>query len=307
MSSVVPRSMRIPFALIGIVIAFHAIAQDTASSRLSDAYLLTGHLAEQNIGMPFDEWRSIFPESKILNVDPSAFNDEDIHRGSYGPYFFPDRERLFHVGASIHLGAPSTRKGSLLHKLRSGATYFGRSHIARSRSVSERAAYDTLTSSVTGDQFVIDTAHTLTYSASAGYSRIGIDLLYLIERPTPGNWNFQFGAGITAGALLGEKGYVTLTESRTLAGLPYESSYPDTVEYGRRIAEESFDVENEFLFGVQALLGVSYRLSKAHAFWSAVMIHGEVRPALLIGGQLGSDRTVPGIQRSIGLRFDLDR
>jgi hypothetical protein len=287
---------------LGIVL-LHAQEGTTRNGGQLDVYLLGGGSGQAYYSPTLGDWRRMFPSSMILQGD--VLSDRVPMYDHYYPFFPHGMGGSFHLGAGFGVGRGTSEEVRTAHKVRVGATYLGRSSMWRQWSRSERGPYDVLTSQLTGEEFPLDTVFIESRSAYASYSRIGLDLLYVGEIRTRSRWHFQVGAGVIGGLLIGEEGVLEHSVARTIANRPY-SSYSSwgEVEYRRVLAEERFQVPDRFFFGLQALVGVDYQLGRTHPFWSALMLHYEMRPTLMFGDGFGSSSATPSMQHLFGLRFN---
>jgi hypothetical protein len=299
--------MRSIFALFSVLFLVNANAQDTTAGRFTDVYLLTGHYNEQYVGASLEEWRTIIPDSRILEVDLN-----DLDSGSdpvYGNSRGYDGGLIgtsFSFGGAVRLGKRASPSPRMIQKLRFGTTYLGRSTVSQHWRDRVVGPYDTLTSSQTGEHFFIDTVRTTTYGASASFSRVGLDVLYVVERITQSRWRFQVGGGILAGMLLGGTGQAEVYRTRQIVGLSYSTDDPYGVEYYQHIAREEFSIPDRIYWGVQAMIGVDHALGRSHPFWSNVLLHYELRPVLMVGAQIDGTTLSPSIHNLLGLRFALN-
>lgn len=264
---------------------------------VSDVFVLGGSQVERDYVLGLMQWRTLLPNSEMLERDLSGYGLERGFGRDLG------LAGMFSVHASFRLGGAERVKRSGAY-LRAGFSY--QAHVGTSMSLwqYERVPYDTLTSAQTGNITLVDSVYSNRYDITHRYQQLMLDASVIFMKEFPRRWALYGGAGAAVGGAFGGVGRVEYQEDRYTthlgSGMRGFGIDPDEVE--------EFRTKDDLVLVLYAPLGVSYRLGRRHAFWRALNLCYEMRPSLALGG-------VPEVQPGprtawghlFGLRVDLMR
>lgn len=289
------RTLRSPLLVMALGSVGLALGQADAGSRgrVGSTYIGGGAFFTGEQPLFRQDLALLAPGSSLLAVDLSdhAFSNEAYTEGA----------GLFQAGIAVLPFRKADHPGP---ELRIGFLYAGRGYRHAILQRTERAPYDTLTSSQTGEQVFVDSVHTSTYWIDHSSERFGLDASLVWT--TTGRWSVFGGAGFCGGALLNARTEVYHTRMDGVEGAPGPYVSPD---HGRAYANsgtESFRNGDGWWLALYAPLGVDFRIARKGEFWSRMHLRYELRPQLAMEGlpELGSTTSF-GSQMIFGARLEL--
>lgn len=263
---------------------------------LNEAVLSTGTVIEKIPLGGMREFQLLAPGSEILTRDITQFSS---HPGmlSFGNALSAQ------VGFSIR-----NKEKSGYHPgrtLRLGIHYFSQQRYSYYSSRSITSPWDTLTSSQTGEQVLIDSVHTQSYSFDYWVDHLRLDASMVFRTVRESRWSWFGGIGMTFGpSLLSESSvaYSSTKGTQTRGSSSNNWSFPPD---DREIVTESENYTLKPVIGGSVYIpaGVDFRVGKKREFWKPVHIFYEIRPQVLFTSIPELDASLrAGIQQGLGIR-----
>lgn len=241
---------------------------------------------------PVRRWGSVhIGGGGFVSVDPFfgrgdmgrfAFGSELLGRDLSDHTFTGERwvsgEGSFDLGISFF---PCTKSGRNGPELRIGVIYGSGPSLGGTLSRTTHTPYDTLTSSQTGEQTVIDSVNSSEYRMRYSAERLGVNGSLVWRRP--GRWSLYGGAGLMGGVLMNAHSTITHeVDAYTDGGSSYprrggDHEFDDVPE-----ERESFSNGTGWWLGAYVPLGLDWRAATVSAFWSRVHFCYELRPQLIV-------------------------
>jgi len=267
---------------------------DSAGRKLvSDVFVSGGGLLESGGWITRDEVLGGAPGSVLLQ---GGLPDHQLERG-------PAMQGAAMLHAALGLTLKDNRAKGTSVKLRTGLSMAWAGNAGASFSRTERFPHDTLTSSGTDEQVIIDSVFSSTYDIRHTHQRVGLDIDLLFVKDFPGHWMLYGGAGVSVGTTLGGVTRIRHSTER----------YIDDVSGGHGRGTFDHEVESvrtdaAFFTNVHVPLGVGFRFARRNPFWRSLVLTWETRPGVTIGGEPANIPGVrPGVSFLLGLRVDLTK
>jgi hypothetical protein len=271
--------MKITGLLFPIVLTFfpflplRAQENHVKISRFSvrEVQIQSGNFIQSTIPGTLEDFRKLAPESVLLNTDMSGFSQR-MSGGSY-------TGAMFSIMAGFQFSDNQKKAYKTNPLLRMGVTYYSGMPLTNHLTKRTSGTYDILTSYQTGDIFRIDSTNreAIYMDFFTRHLRFDGSMIY---RTFPGaRFSLFTGAGVTAGLTFGAQTYISHNSNTWLdiytssdVNLNYWKSF-DSDFY----ESETFTNSNQLGFSGYIPLGVNYRVSKKHEFWSHMHIFCEIR------------------------------
>jgi len=275
--------------------------QNTSSERaplITDVYFPIGFYAGGVTPMTTTDWRNLMPNSELLKRDLSWDQGRDgMSRSSEGA-------AALEVAIGLDLGRNKGADARFDKQLRLGVSYLDFSFKNRVWSRSYTGPYDTLTSSLNNQVFLVDTTWNDVYRAEYAYSRIGLNASYILRKRTPNKWSWYVGFGGMVGTTLNAR--ATVRHNTYTNASSTDLDYPDLNDQDGDTEQEEMRIASTPWGAAYALAGIDLRIGKTHPFWSSVHLFNELRPSMMFGTVPGSKLSAtPAMQNLFGLRLDL--
>lgn len=232
-----------------------------------------------------DDYRALFPNSTLLQGDFQSYGYPDYYFNSTGM-------------VSVLWGIQLKQNEGFEQRLRAGLTFSGTTPAYGSFYNETKFAYDTLTSSQTGEVTYVDSVFTESLYINTTQTQVGLDVAYLIKANQNGRWCFYGGVGIEIGAMLNAKATITRSDYSYYtngAGNFYENNgwYGYNGDYDTEVQQ----LGGGFYTQLYLPVGLDLRLSMKNAFWRRMHLYSELRPSI---GYTNSELTSNALQLSIG-------
>jgi len=265
---------------------------------IKEIYIQTGLFVEQNSNGSLTDFKTLAPQSVLLNSDFTGYSSSNAS-GASGNNMF-----------SVMLGIQFSDKQKTTYKanplLRLGFSYCSGTTLIGSLNKEDSNAYDTLTSNQTGQTLYVDSVTERYYSMNYSSQQLRFDGSLIFRTNPEARWSLFTGLGIIAGFSLNAKTSIFYskydnTETRFPNGTIYSSSnssYP-----GDNIKKEEFKNKNNFGLSTYIPLGLDFRIGKKREFWKRIHLFYELRPAINITSipELRSF-TNTSVQQGLGLK-----
>ncbi|HLV43179.1 MAG TPA: hypothetical protein VKY37_12935 [Brumimicrobium sp.] len=271
------KTLNYLYAFILILFSFSAFGQDEKPVKriaITDVQVYGGMLFKNDINGTLSDFRSLAPQSYLLNKDFSNFSQEE-RKGSSGD-----------MGSSIMIGIQFRDKNNSTYRanpfLRLGFNYSAGSTIAGSMRSSSITPYDTLTSSQTGNAIYVDSTESNSYGMFYSSDQLRFDGSLIFRTNPDARWSVYAGVGVTVGISLNASARIHYTKRRDVnmhgygAGNPSGSHYISPTEF----KYEELRNKTNFSLSTYVPLGIDFRLSNRNKFWSRIHLFYEVKPAV---------------------------
>ncbi|MBZ0206165.1 MAG: hypothetical protein K8H89_07550 [Flavobacteriales bacterium] len=232
---------------------------------------------------------------QLVPLDPESVAD-------YSMVPWDQQQETFCFVMSIGL-LPFSKEDRRGPELRLGFIHAGWNERQAILQHSIRTPYDTLVSTATGEQFLVDSVHGSTYFISTKAERIGLDAS--LAWSTTGRWSLYVGVGVMGGPSFNARTYVDLEHYNGVGAA--EGPYAYSPQGGvRKSSYETFKGGNGWWTAAYFPFGIDFTLSRKHPFWKQMHLSYELRPQLLIQGSPELDNTVgTGLLANFGIRLTL--
>jgi len=228
--------------------------------RIVEANLLFGSTNRLNQELSPNDFKHYYTTSTILQNVPSNINNE----GS-GNYMLPSST------LGLNIGIKKTGKPSLF---RLGVLYQGMGTTGAFYSHSESSgAFDTLTSSATGQTFYVDSTRTETYLMDIRNENLGLDAAVIYSTDYK-RLNFFGGIGLNV---------MCSINSRTFISHVVETTYGQEYDLlNIQLEGEVFKNKSAFSTSIYIPLGIDFTLGKKRPLLAKTSLHAEFRPAFYL-------------------------
>ena len=266
-----------------------------------DVFVLPGGQAESMYAIGLDQWRQLAPKSELLSRDLSdhIFNTDGIQTLTSNTGLA--------LSIALRIGGAGRTKRSGAY-LRAGFAYHSHQGNDLYLRHETRTAFDTLTSAQTGQVTLVDSLTISRYALNHTYRQVALDASVIWLKEYPKRWSLYGGAGAQLGMAIGGLVNISHTVERRTDPSLVASSGSGLSHSNSDISRETeqFRSKDDLCFALYVPLGVSYRLGRQRAFWRAMNLTYEIRPALAFGGvpELSAGARV-GLGQYLGLRVDL--
>jgi hypothetical protein len=262
---------------------------------LNEAVLSTGTVIEKIPLGGMREFQLLAPGSEILARDITQFSS-DPGMLSFGNALSAQ------VGFSIR-----NKEKSGYHPgrtLRLGIHYFSQQRYSYFSSRSVTTPWDTLTSAQTGEQILIDSVHTQSYSFDYWVDHLRLDASMIFRTVRESRWSWFGGIGMTFGPSLQSESSVQSISTRTVrTGNIQANHFYDPDGDDVTIENENFTLKTVIGGSVYIPAGVDFRVGKKREFWKPVHIFYEIRPQVIFTSIPELDPSFrAGIQQGFGIR-----
>ncbi len=231
-----------------------------------------------SFGVGFQSYSS---SSVVLNDFRAKFPDSELLQGefdnhAYSPYYYnTNASTMINLLWGVHL----KENAGFEQRLRIGVSYSGYTPSYGSFYKENKFAFDTLTSSVTGERTFVDSVYSENLSIYTSEKQVGLDVSYLLKANQHGRWGFYAGVGLEVGALLDAKATITRGDNSYLtngAGNYYENESMNF--YGNDHDYEEEKLDGGFYTSLYLPVGLDLRLSMKNEFWKKMHLYIELRP-----------------------------
>lgn len=264
--------MKYILVVCAVVVSGVLFAQeDKPKSRFVDVQILSGSSFSSYASNTLGDFQSLAPQSSILFSDLSEYETSMYSQlsGSNG----------FTMLLGLQLNDNKNQQ------LRIGLGYSNRSLANLSMGRWKTYAYDTLTSSQTGQEYYVDSVSTSGVYGSSSAEFISLEGSYIFRTNHEARWSLYGGFGVGFGVGV----------NRTVNLYQYQYSYFE----GPVNNEEGTTGENEvemFRLGsamngqINFPMGVDFRIGKKREFWQRIHLMYELKPGMVFTStpELGS-------------------
>lgn len=242
------------------------------------------------------DFKVLAPSSTILTKDFSQFQ-------TYGYPSFNSPGMYQSSSYSLQLGLQCAKMPKVTFRV--GISHIGNfGALSAHGSFSETAAYDTLTSSQTGQQTFIDTTHTKSYDMTYSNQQIRLDGAMIFRMFPEKRWSLHAGLGASLGMSYRANTDIRYWEYSSGVGY-YQGPGNNYNNYGSGTSE-SFKNKNSLGASLYIPMGVDFGIGKKRSFWMPFHLYLEARPSLNINSISGIGTNFsPGMNSVLGLRIKI--
>ena len=261
-----------------------------AQVKITELYLQTGTFFNQSKGNLAD-FQTLAPQSSILQQDLSLYQNYPMYN-----FNLPGQAQTLSAGLQFAKHPKATLRVGLTHINQGSALSYGGSY-------TESFTVDTLTSSQTGEQFLVDSFSTHSYNARYSQEQLRLDASLIFRLNGEKRWSLYGGIGANIG--LSYNGQTTIHHSVSPNGdSQFYGLFNDYIMYASGVhQQESFENKGGIGVGIYAPLGIDFQVGKKRDFWKPFHLYLEMRPGLNITqiAGLGSTFSAGGFS-NFGLR-----
>ena len=275
------KTINLLSALTLILLSFSTFGQDDKPVKriaVTDLYIHMGMFLEDNSYTSVDEFKTLAPQSDILNNIPlnlsqstsSSFSSSSVLSVLIGIQFSDKQKTAYKANPLLRLGFNYSNLTSLNNRLHK----------------EDRYPYDTLTSSQTGQMTFIDSINSHNYGMSYSSDQLRFDGSVIFRTNPASRWSIYSGLGVTAGISInaytsvyhGESGR---TETFSPNGTTTINVLPNSANpQSDNTQRESFSNKMNYGFSTYIPMGVDFRIGKNKEFWKRMHLFYEIKPAM---------------------------
>lgn len=259
--------------------------EELPAVRISEVQLLT---ATDYSTTPFgtlQDMQKIAPQSILLQQNFSNYNS-----GNFNSVFTQNSFNLM-------LGLSFRDRPSMT--LRAGVGYSDRALLGVSMGNSERFRHDTLTSNQTGQQYFVDSVVNRGVYAFQNSEFLSLETSLIFRTNSEARWSLFGGLGLNFGFGFNGRTDVSRYEYWSIES-PVANSYGNSV-----YESETVSSGTSYFYGVNAPLGVDFRIGKKRDFWNRIHLMYELRPGITVFNIAGTqNRLTPYLNQCLGLRVN---
>ncbi len=142
--------------------------------------------------------------------------------------------------------------------------------------------FDTLISTQTGQEYLIDTFSRTDYSIRYRSSILCLDISYLLRYNPAARWNVYAGAGIRAGMSIENKLTIDRWQDHGTRIINGDDYYTIDLTSENLQDNETFFLKQGFDLGIYAPLGVDFRVGRKQGFFKHLHLFYQMNPQLNI-------------------------
>lgn len=250
------KKLSVCFIVFQTVIGF---GQDekTKNCSINEAQLFSGMNIYSVQQLTLTEMNPFAPNSSILAKDYSGFNSS-AYKTIYSNQSF---------SALIGIGF----KEQPNYLIRVGVNYSSKTNFIGSAGRMDSYAYDTLTSSQTGEQFYLDSVVYKSVDFNQSVEQFSLDASFLFRTNPEKRWSLQGGIGFMLG-----------TSLNSITHLSYYqwTSTPNEMFTNQKNEYEQFRNKNYLTTSLFLPLGIDFRIGNKREFWKLIHLFYEARPSV---------------------------
>lgn len=281
------KKLNLGLAILGVVIFSNSNAQEkTPRVRISEFHLQTGFQYYPAETSSLEDFRKLAPNSILLKEDLPSYNSFGYYNGR-GNF------------SSVQLGLTFKNHPNAL--LRVGLSNMGVSGLQNSYSKQDYFPYDTLTSSLTGEQTFIDSVSSQSYFMNHSSRQIRLDAALIFRTDASARWSLFAGIGASLGVNYNATTYISYYRNSYINnqnGNSYNYGYNNGSE-----KTESFTTKNYLTTTAYIPMGVDFRIGKNKVFWKRLHLYYEIKPSISMT-QIPALRTMTTVNmtQALGLK-----
>jgi len=284
------KKLNLGLAILGVVIFSNSNAQEkTPRVRISEFHLQTGFQYYPAETTSLEDFRKLAPNSILLKEDLPSYNSFGYYNGR-GNF------------SSVQLGLTFKNHPNAL--LRVGISNMGVSGLQNRFEKQDYFPYDTLTSSLTGEQTFIDSVSSQSYFMNHSSRQIRLEAALIFRTDASARWSLFAGIGASLGVNYNATTYISYSMNNFInnQNSNYYSSYGNSSNNGE-YKTESFTIKNYLTTTAFIPMGVDFRIGKNQVFWKRLHLYYEIKPSISMT-QIPALRTITTVNmtQALGLK-----
>jgi len=282
------KKLNLGLAILGVVIFSNSNAQEkTPRVRISEFHLQTGFQYYPAETTSLEDFRKLAPNSILLKEDLPSYNSFGYYNGR-GNF------------SSVQLGLTFKNHPNAL--LRVGISNMGVSGLQNRFEKQDYFPYDTLTSSLTGEQTFIDSVSSQSYFMNHSSRQIRLDAALIFRTDASARWSLFAGIGASLGVNYNATTYISYYRNNYINNQNGNSYYNGYSNNGSE-KTETFTTKNYLTTTAYIPMGVDFRIGKNKVFWKRLHLYYEIKPSISMT-QIPALRTITTVNmtQALGLK-----
>jgi hypothetical protein len=248
--------------------------QAQSGMRITDVYVAMGLHGERDRPLTLDDFRMLAPNSVFLNQDLSGYDEYSWYGSS--------AMAMYHLSLGISFRDGKTKTIGPNPQLRLGASYISDvSKLGRLGKI-ETWAWDTLTSTQTGETYIIDSVVSDRYTMHYSSDRLRLDASLIWRTDPEDRWSLFAGVNVAVG--LSINAATTISHSVERYTAPHPESNDPWSHYsfsGYYVSStESFHHQSSIGYSALVPLGIDWRVGKRIPLLKKIHLFYELRPGI---------------------------
>lgn len=268
--------------------------------KITEAQLSVGGSTFREFPITINDFRQLAPQSEFLKNDLSGFSHFSNYY--YGAY---SGTGIISGAIGINFFDKETGSYNVNPQIRIGFVFLNPISFSLNLNKTESAPYDTLTSSQTGQSFIVDSIHTKSYNMhyDAEQIRLSFSLIY---RTNPARLASIYGGiGVTAGCSFYENTTIYYNEDHSVSSPYYYNNNNPGNYYSDNGKMEKFYNKSTLGFSIFLPVGLDLALGTQSRFWKRLHVFGEVKPEITLTRipELKRNFSYKSLPAGIGIRY----
>jgi hypothetical protein len=301
------KSLHIVASISLFAFSFSVFAQEQPTTKLlkklsfQDISIQRGHSKELfSTTTTLADFQKLAPQSVLLNnsLNSQAYVDAN--------YF--SQNSMFSVMAGFKFNQTQQKRDNFFPSLRLGVTYLPSTSLTGYLNQKQFLAYDTLTSSKTGQTVYQDSINSRYYQMTYFSNQLRFSGALLFSTNPKARWMLYSGIGLSAGFSLNAHTSISYSEYTD-----FQTRYPDSTTsgysfYGNYVknSDKTETFKNKTNLGASLYIpfGIDFRIGKKREFWQNTHFFYEAKLGVNITSipSIGTFTNL-NIQQGLGLRY----
>lgn len=282
------KKSNLGLVILSLVIFSNSNAQEkTPRVRISEFHLQAGFQYYPAENTSLEDFQKLAPNSILLKEDLPSHNSIGYYNGR-GNF------------SSVQLGLTFKNHPNAL--LRVGISNMGVSGLQNRFEKQTYFPYDTLTSSLTGEQTFIDSVSSQSYFMNHSSRQIRLDAALIFRTDASARWSLFAGIGASLGVNYNATTYISYYRNNYINNQNGNDHYYSYSNNGSE-KTESFTAKNYLTTTAYVPMGVDFRIGKNQAFWKRLHLYYEIKPSISMT-QIPALRTITTVNmtQALGLK-----
>ena len=255
--------------------AQHSPSTEGSKMAVTNFYLLTGSGAGFSQSGTVSEFSQLAPGSVLLQNNMDGFSETEDNSSGYNGMV----SLLLGINFKDHL----TQQYKSNPQLRVGLSYSSGTLLTNYLYKEVRSPYDTLTSSQTGQTYLVDSAVWESYDLNYHTEQVLLEASLIYRSRPEARWSLYGGMGFSAGVSI--NAFTTVDYAKNSgAGMhnpdPHYYYYPIYYTSEGTYLSETNRNESSTALSVFFPLGIDFRIARKNDFWKRMHLFYEMRPGI---------------------------
>ncbi len=250
---------------------FGQTSDEKPAVRISDIMVQSGFQNFNDFSLGLNDFLKLAPGSPWLQNDFSDYslshasgNFTGLFSVSVGLKFAGKERKSYRANPVLRLGIFDVRSSP------DGVFYNKR----------ESFPYDTLTSSATGNQYYVDSVSNMQYEMQYSTEHIGLSASLQFGTNPQNRVSFYAGTSLVAALSVSNSTKLSKAEYVVFSSDDLYYSYPVYNNYAYDYESVFIGNKSSMLLSMGIPMGIDFRLSRSHHFWSLIHLVYEFRPSV---------------------------